>query len=315
MGLAASQARFLNLTARKTNIEYEGQQINQQRTTLSNQSANYYNSMLTLTVPTPPSTDSYKRIVYTVSDGAHTYNIYQISKKAGSEKYTVSYTTTNTEQRMLDTNKSYNITTDSGVYKANNKKLSKIADVQNSTEIANVLADIQTQKGDTSLTKDNIYVMNLGTDSSPKYVYFLDSEVINAAANNESLKGSSYQDVTEYIKGSWDNATIARDTNNRIVSIQTNDFQSGTEVAVTSTSITDNDAYEDAYNEYTYQTYLYQQELEQINAQTSIIQAQDKKLELRLKQLDTEEAAIKTEMDSISSVLKNNIEKSFNVFS
>ena len=36
MGLAASQARFLNLTARKTNLEYEGQQINQQRTTLAN---------------------------------------------------------------------------------------------------------------------------------------------------------------------------------------------------------------------------------------------------------------------------------------
>ena len=32
MGMAASQARFLSLTARKTNVEYEGQQINQQRT-------------------------------------------------------------------------------------------------------------------------------------------------------------------------------------------------------------------------------------------------------------------------------------------
>ena len=45
MGMAASQARFLNLTARKTNIEYEGQQINQQRTALSNESANLYNQI------------------------------------------------------------------------------------------------------------------------------------------------------------------------------------------------------------------------------------------------------------------------------
>ena len=36
MGMAASQARFLGLTARKTNVEYEGQQINQQRTRLIN---------------------------------------------------------------------------------------------------------------------------------------------------------------------------------------------------------------------------------------------------------------------------------------
>ena len=37
MGMAASQARYLGLTARKTNVEYEGQQINQARTALANQ--------------------------------------------------------------------------------------------------------------------------------------------------------------------------------------------------------------------------------------------------------------------------------------
>ena len=41
MGMAASQARFLGLTARKNNVEFEGQQINQQRTALSNQTALY----------------------------------------------------------------------------------------------------------------------------------------------------------------------------------------------------------------------------------------------------------------------------------
>ena len=70
MGMAASQARFLGLTARKTNTEYEGQQINQQRTVLSNQSANYYNELLGMTVPTPPSLDDYTKTVYTFNDGA-----------------------------------------------------------------------------------------------------------------------------------------------------------------------------------------------------------------------------------------------------
>ena len=36
MGLAASQARFLQLTARKSDIEYKGQQINQERTINAN---------------------------------------------------------------------------------------------------------------------------------------------------------------------------------------------------------------------------------------------------------------------------------------
>lgn len=59
--MAASQARFLGLTARKTNVEYEGQQINQQRTTLSNTTANYYNQLLGMAVPVPPSVADYTK--------------------------------------------------------------------------------------------------------------------------------------------------------------------------------------------------------------------------------------------------------------
>ena len=48
MGLAASQARFLGLTARKSNTEYEGQQVNQQRTALANESASLYSQLTNL---------------------------------------------------------------------------------------------------------------------------------------------------------------------------------------------------------------------------------------------------------------------------
>ena len=75
MGMAASQARFLGLTARQNNVEFEGQQINQQRTMLSNESANYYNDLLGMTVPVPPSVDSYTKTVYTFSDGALTNTV------------------------------------------------------------------------------------------------------------------------------------------------------------------------------------------------------------------------------------------------
>ena len=70
MGMSASQARFLSLTARKTNVEYEGQQINQQRTTLSNESSNYYSQLSSMAVPIPPSTDDYTKITYTFKDGS-----------------------------------------------------------------------------------------------------------------------------------------------------------------------------------------------------------------------------------------------------
>lgn len=68
MGMAASQARFLGLTARKSNVEYQGQQINQQRTALATESSNLFHQMMTLDVPTPPvSTDFYKT-KYTLQD-------------------------------------------------------------------------------------------------------------------------------------------------------------------------------------------------------------------------------------------------------
>lgn len=60
MGMAASQARFLQLTARRTNIEYQGQQINQSRLALANASAGLFEKMLNLDVPTPPSSQDEK---------------------------------------------------------------------------------------------------------------------------------------------------------------------------------------------------------------------------------------------------------------
>ena len=97
MGLSASQARLLSLTARQSNLEYEGQQINQQRTTLSNESSNYYNSLLEMSVPVPPSTNDYTKIVYTFMIGGNEATVKEAlpkTDKDGNTSYFVSYTTT-----------------------------------------------------------------------------------------------------------------------------------------------------------------------------------------------------------------------------
>lgn len=80
MGMAASQARYLGLTARKTNVEYEGQQINQARTALANQSANTFNDLLALEVPTAPSTQDYTTMKYTYKDGSYDEEISSMSE-------------------------------------------------------------------------------------------------------------------------------------------------------------------------------------------------------------------------------------------
>lgn len=95
MGMAASQARYLGLTARKTNVEYEGQQINQARTALSNQSATLWNQMLSLSIPTVPKTTDYTTVQYSFSDGYNDYSIstvQSVDKEVDGVKYNAQVT-------------------------------------------------------------------------------------------------------------------------------------------------------------------------------------------------------------------------------
>ena len=59
----------------------------------------------------------------------------------------------------------------------------------------------------------------------------------------------------------------------------------------------------------------YEKTIADINARTSIIQEEDRTLELRLKQLDTEQSALSTEMEAVKKVIKDNVEKTFKTFS
>ena len=50
MGMSATQARYLSLVAQQSNLEYQGQQINQERSVLAQQVSDLYNSLLNLQV-------------------------------------------------------------------------------------------------------------------------------------------------------------------------------------------------------------------------------------------------------------------------
>ncbi len=94
MGMAASQARYLGLTARKTNCEWEGQQINQARTALANQSANLFNQMLALSVPDCPDKTDFTTLQYSYSDGNNESvldNWRQLSDSTNDYNYVVDH--------------------------------------------------------------------------------------------------------------------------------------------------------------------------------------------------------------------------------
>ena len=84
--------------------------------------------------------------------------------------------------------------------------------------------------------------------------------------------------------------------------------------SLTTSTVTDQDAYDDAMNQYEFDKNKYEQQIQEINAKIEIIQAQDKNLELRLKQLDTEQKAISQEIDAVSNVVQKNVETSFKTF-
>ena len=113
MGMSASQARYLGLIARQSNVEYQGQQINQERTVLSQQSTSLYNSLLAMEVPTPPSTNDFTTVQYTGQNGASSYTFDASAVKPGSDgNYRITLGTTEYGQ-SLSKNTGY-VTTSTG---------------------------------------------------------------------------------------------------------------------------------------------------------------------------------------------------------
>ena len=354
MGMAASQARFLGLTARKTNTEYEGQQINQQRTTLSNQSANYYNQLLGMSVPTPPSIDDFTKTVYTFEDGSLTNSISSMIAQQGG-MYLISYTSTWTDDFAAVATAS-SIVTRSGeegnyTYKVGAKTLRQMSN----TDSKNMSKeDCDAFK---EANKDDEYISSLASpdqirqllEEENQYINILTQQyggnqddwmvryVKNTTTNTwspiftkktdlnarYSENGSSLSNIPMYTIGSAQKteevkgikARFEQDATGRLISVT---LKPGEEdqvtYSVTTNSIADQARYDDAMNQYEYDKQKYENSIQEINAKIEVIQAQDKNLELRLKQLDTEQKAIQTEMDAVQKVIEKNTESSFKTF-
>ena len=362
MGMAASQARFLSLTARKTNVEFEGQQINQQRTSLSNESANYYSQLCNMVVPTPPSSEDYTKTVYTFVDGSETNTINSlIAQQNGMYilNYTQSYEAENVVSngsvvttRQLDSNGSY-------TYYIGSTKLREMttqdvstmsdADIEAYKATDEYLATLENAEVRDVLNMENQYLGMLSdkygqtgwfvkyqknsTNSSFEPVFYNKAQVENADYSDKT--GTSLSGIKSYVYGQTTEtreiknakARVEQDTSGRYISVMVyetladgsiktdaNGNEIGTEYQLTATSQSDDRAYNDAMNQYNYNKAKYDQEIQAINAKIEIIHGQDKDLELRLKQLDTEENAISTEIDAVKKVISKNVETSFKTF-
>lgn len=381
MGMAASQARFLGLTARKTNVEYEGQQINQQRTVLSNQSAAYYNDLLTMTVPTAPSVVDYTTTTYSFSDGQLANQLTSmIARTDGS--YTVSYLRTYTDDNAIVSATPMIITRDvddqgvpTGRFKVGGEYLKGLDDwtgisftlgtdavqlrngvftingspvpedqvpnisvlVSNDypangyyntltasqfASLSELENDYLAQLNESGFASQNWVVRYVLNTSTNKYVpNFYDQDVLDGAEYNDNQRSKTM--IGAYTFGSATvsdeimnvTAYLEQDATGRYTSITIEDNNGNMlTYSLSTNTITDNDRYLDAMNQYEYDKAQYDKNIQEVNAKIEIVQAEDKNLELRLKQLDTEEKAIQAEIDAVTSVIKNNVDKSFKTF-
>lgn len=353
MGMSASQARFLCLTARKNNVEFEGQQINQQRTTLSNESGSYYAELCNMKVPTPPSIDDYTKVTYTFDDGALTNTITSMIAKGGNE-YSVSYIQQWQDDYSIVSAASSIISNDGIDYKVGSTTLRKLA----STTGYNVASDpylssldtaqlddlkeqesyYRTMLNDTVLNDpsatDEWYVRYVKDSTTGSYIpYFYKASDVEdpnkytdgyATGNMNCYSLGSSVKTKEILNAS---GTVEKDSTGRYISISlfqtdadgnvrvdANGNKLFVEYSLVTNTTTDEAAYNDAMNKYNYEQYQYDQKVQEINSKIEIVQQQDKALELELKKLDTEETAISTEMEAVSKVLKKNIETTFKTF-
>lgn len=480
MGMAASQARLLTLQARQSDLEYQGQQINQERSVLSQQVTNLYNSLLEMNVPTPPSTSDYTTVQYSGTVGATAYSfdassVKPCSKNGDSQTYyvtvkqsaygdsldrnpniavvdnasqgkitclqvndyvytqvtdtTIKYTkeqakalyfdkknaTTGitTKEQVTDADlatlfdledgkytlktdlstavysrgdkttftqtdiSSLYIKTSTGVSKANIDTHFDTTDNVNYTikdayagklfkqtngvgtqflvdgAVSSVTVDghpvytpeqAKTQYGLTSeqYSAYSAAVQNSGLtkpngdpyDLSEFYMYFNDDSEACFVLQTDVKDGNDNAITYKYIaNGDYEKNTTYPDckltfdpTSGRITSISMPaDYTTGedgktkvktyTTMEVAATTISDDMAYEDAYNQYEYAKFQYDQKQQEINAQTEVIQQMDRNLELKLQRLDNEREQITNEVEALDKVISENIQNSYKTFS
>jgi hypothetical protein len=194
MGMSASQARYLSLVARQSDLEYQGQQINNERTILSQQVTDLYSQLQNLEVPTPPSTTDYSTVIYTGTDGASTFTLSNIVPTGDTYNVDLNYTKTghylseagSAKVTQGTKDKLYFETVDSSSFSTSQISGAGLS-VDSATKIAN----------DSTKQSDNTKIMhNVGKDPSGNDSYYV--KVGNNFVLVTSSNQSQYKDQDKF---------------------------------------------------------------------------------------------------------------------
>ena len=350
MGMSASQIRYCMLSARKSDVEYQGQQINQQRTSLATQSSEYNTELLMIKVPTPPSTDEYTKTTYSFNVNGNEYKVQGINYM--STEYTVPGVVDETGAEIKYPAGTYILDCETNVikdvaYRGSKYSYSIKEGEQTSSNVVTLngrtyeLFDVDLTSVD--LKDKAIHTSNLamiretyGFDDTVEfkavlssdgttYEYFLADDLTQAVSKdtqNNAQTGTTSV-ITIYPQSYKVGAQQVTEPA-RVGGISVNWAENGRMSSMIDakgniypmavSTVADQEAYDEAYNTYVYEKDQYNKKIDDINAQLEVIQAQDKQLELQLRNLDTQQNAINTELDAVKAVVEGNVEKTFNIF-
>lgn len=347
MGMAASQARFLQLTARKNNDEYMGQQINQARTALANKSAGLFEKMLALQPPTPPSSmdDRYYTQGYGFTDPTD-----QIRKKVTTQEMDVA------NEAITISPKTYStiiaglpVTTTATIGTVTTGDLTDFP-ISSITGLNPPAATDKTvlryatfshtaydPNGDYKIYKETRPVVCY-YDKLERLLDFQDISVSSTyvtdptSANYYNPSSATAVPAGASIRGTGAGIQygVPPTESNLVFSVAASPSILKTKDPALVDSLVNSDrtylndlsyvgqfdeiAFQEAMDRYEFEKNAYDYQIERINLETKQIQEQDKSLELKLKQIDTDHKAIETEMEAVSKVITKNIESTFKTF-
>lgn len=286
MGLAASQGRMLLLTARKSDLEFRAQQISQKRLILAQQLEEISTEYETATSNRQMKIKLYSTDANGAAKTDTTLNltykrlISGAVGKAGSGINKSKGAGTDTAD-AYETLIPYRLVDASGAIVVSDK--GEIPDADNYTQGADGLwrkkndANAQVYKVDGNL-KTSTKLNQNNTVEEPNYLQDClryGKYLIQQGVVDEDAEEGAEGGINVWKNVTWDGISFIQDSY----------YQEDDDVA--------------------------KAKYDRLQAQ---VQAQDKKLELELDNVETQRNAVQTEMDSVDKVMEENIEKTFNAF-
>ncbi len=333
MGLAASQARYLTLSARKNDLEFAAQTISSRRLQLAYKTAEIArqysdgmnNKVIKIEVGTDYSTGTYvkqwehinpsnlkrhKLVLFGTNglplgygqdaehspyiEGGNEYYTYKLTEKDDDGK-DVSRYLTKSEYEALDADKK-----------------SKVVTTRYTQEEYNKLTD-DTIKGNCIQTVSSFAlnpdynITKAGNDIESLLISgeacLLDEDFATWLMDHFDRDNGTYS-YTDPDTGESRNYTF-NEMKNQYINLKGTSARVDIDWRSDITGVMEHKYYteDDEYVQAKYET------------ETAEIQAQDKMLELEIKNIETQHKAIETELESVQKVIQGNIDKTFKIFS